>query len=129
MRAVVDANGIGYEIRIPLSTYEAMPRPESEVELLVHPWVRENDWRLFGFGTSGEREVFRALLRVSGVGPTLALGLLSGLTPAEFRVAVTQADVAALTRVKGIGKKTAERILVELKDIVEQTLADQVPRS
>lgn len=115
-RAVVAAGGIGYEIHLPLSTYEALPASGTEVDLLLQPVVREDEWRLFGFATPGERNVFRALLRVSGVGPVMALGLLSGLTPQAFRSAVSSGDLSALTRVKGIGRKTAERIVVELRD-------------
>ena len=126
-RAVVDAGGIGYEIHVPLSTFETLPAPESEVALLTHLIVRETEWRLFGFATTGERDVFRALLRVNGVGPTMALSLLSGFAPADLCAAVTQSDVRALTRVKGIGKKTAERIVVELRDVVSKDLAAAGP--
>lgn len=123
-RAVVEAAGIGYEVHLPLSTYESMGKVGEEATLLLHLVVRENEWRLFGFATEGERNVFRALLRVNGVGPVMALSLLSGLKPAEFRVAVTKGDVRSLTRVKGIGKKTAERIVVELRDVVGADGAD-----
>ena len=122
-RAVVLAAGIGYEVSVPLSTYETLPAPDGEVSLLLHLVVRETEWRLFGFATPGERDVFRALLRVNGVGPTMAIGLLSGFTPADLCAAVTQSDVRALTRVKGVGKKTAERIVVELRDVVAKDLA------
>ena len=121
-RAVVDAAGIGYEIFVPLSTYETLPPLDGEVALLLHLVVRETEWRLFGFATPGERDVFRALLRVNGVGPTMAIGLLSGFSPADLCAAVTQGDVRALTRVKGVGKKTAERIVVELRDVVSKDL-------
>lgn len=114
--AVVEAGGLAYLLQIPLSTYEALPPAGAEVTLRLHLAVREDDWRLFGFGSDGERGVFRALLRVSGVGPVMALSLLSGFRPKEFRAAVAGADVRALTRVKGVGKKTAERIIVELRD-------------
>lgn len=122
-RAVVAAAGIGYEVFVPLSTYETLPESGQEVSLLLHPVVRETEWRLFGFATSGERDVFRALLRVNGVGPTMAIGMLSGFTPEQLCAAVTQGDVRALTRVKGIGRKTAERIVVELRDVVARDLA------
>ena len=121
-RVVVETAGIGYDISVPLSTFEALPAPDGDVSLLLHLVVRETEWRLFGFGTAGERDVFRALLRVNGVGPTMALGLLSGFAPADLCAAVTQSDVRALTRVKGIGKKTAERIVVELRDVVAKDL-------
>jgi Holliday junction DNA helicase RuvA len=123
-RVVVDAGGLGYEVQVPLSTSEVLPALGEEIRLLLHPVVRETEWRLFGFHTASERDVFRALLRVNGVGPAMALGLLSGFAPAELCGAVTQGDVRALTRVKGIGRKTAERIVVELRDVVT---ADFVP--
>ena len=125
-RVVVQAAGIGYEIAVPLSTYETLPAPEAEVTLLLHLVVRETEWRLFGFATPGERDVFRALLRVNGVGPTMAAGLLSGFTPSDLCRAVTQGDVRALTKVKGVGRKTAERIVVELRDVVADVVADDL---
>lgn len=126
-RVVVDAAGIGYGISVPLSTYETLPPPDGEVSLLLHLVVRETEWRLFGFATPGERDVFRALLRVNGVGPTMALGLLSGFAPEDLCAAVTQGDIRSLTRVKGIGKKTAERIVVELRDVVAKDLVRGTP--
>lgn len=119
-RCVVEAGGLGYEVHVPLSTYEALPPQDASVRLLLHLVVREDEWKLFGFVTAGERDVFRALLRVTGVGPMIGLGLLSGLKPREFQEAVSQGDVRALTRVKGIGKKTAERIVVELRDVMAE---------
>jgi len=115
-RCVLEAGGIGYEIHTSLTTYEALPSTGSAARLVVHLVVREDEWRMFGFADPQERTVFRDLLRVSGVGPQVALSLLSGFRPAELAHTVTSADVKALTRVKGVGKKTAERILVELKD-------------
>ncbi len=115
-RCVAEAGGLGYTINISLSTYEDLPRQGEEAFLYLHPVVREDGWRLFGFSRSDEREVFRDLLRVNGVGPLMALSLLSGFRPKELAATVGQGDVRSLTRVKGIGKKTAERILVELKD-------------
>lgn len=118
-RVVVEAGGLGYEIHVPLGTYEALPAAGESARLLLHVVMRDDEWRLFGFGTKDERDVFRALLRVGGVGPMIALGLLSGLKPDELSQAVTAGDVRALTRVKGVGKKTAERIIVELKDVLK----------
>ena len=114
--AVVEAGGLAYLVQIPLSTYEALPAAGAEVSLRLHLAVRDDDWRLFGFGSEAERAVFRALLRVGGVGPVMALSLLSGFRPKEFQAAVAGGDLRALTRVKGVGKKTAERIVVELRD-------------
>ena len=115
--AVVEAAGLAYEVHIPLSTYEKLPAPGAEVTLLLHLAIREDEWRLFGFATDEERSIYRALTRVTGVGPVLALSLLSGFTPAEFRSAVAGEDVRALTRAKGVGRKTAARIVVELRDL------------
>lgn len=114
-RCVVEAGGLGYALHISLSTYEELPAHGEALHLLLHPVIREDEWRLFGFAQPQERDVFRDLLRVNGIGPLMALGLLSGFQPAELATVVSQGDVRALTRVKGIGKKTAERILVELK--------------
>jgi Holliday junction DNA helicase RuvA len=126
-RVVVENGGIGYEVHVPLSTYERLPVPNGDVRLLLHTVIREDEWRLFGFSTPGERNVFRALLRVSGVGPMTALGLLSGLAPQELANAVAQGDYRALTRVKGVGRKTAERIVVELRDTTWQDVPDARP--
>lgn len=115
--AVIEAAGLGYRVQIPLSTYEALPRAGEQATLLLHLAVREDEWRLYGFAGEEERLVFRALLRVNGVGPVMALSLLSGFEPIEFQAAVAGGDVRGLTRVKGVGRKTAERIIVELRDV------------
>lgn len=116
---VVEAGGIGYAVSVPLSTYEKLPAAGAEVTLRLHLIVREDEWRLVGFTTDEERRLFRACLRVSGVGPVTALAVLSGMAPADLRAAVVHRDVASLSRVKGIGKKTAERLVVELKDSLD----------
>lgn len=113
---VVTAGGIGYRVLVPLSTFEALPRAGQDADLLLHLVVREDEWRLFGFATEDERDAFRTLLRVAGVGPVLALAILGGLGPGELARVVREGDIKALTRVKGVGRKTAERIAVELKD-------------
>jgi Holliday junction DNA helicase RuvA len=115
-QCVIQAGGLGYLLHVSLTTYDALPAPGEHTQLLLHPVIREDEWRLFGFARAEEREVFRALLRVNGVGPQMALGLLSGFRPEELARAVGEADIGALTTVKGIGKKTAERIVVELRD-------------
>lgn len=117
-RAVVVAGGVGLQIHVPLSTYEGLPARNEEARLLLHLVVRDEEWKLFGFLTEAERDVFRALLRVSGVGPMIALALLSGLPPKDLADAVSSGDVKVLTRVKGVGRKTAERIVVELRDVL-----------
>lgn len=113
---VVEAGGLGYALHVPFSTAERLPAAGAEVAMKLHLVVREDEWRLFGFLSVEERALFRSCLSVSGVGPSTALALLSGMRAADLRNAVAAGDVAALTRIKGIGKKTAERIVVELRD-------------
>jgi Holliday junction DNA helicase RuvA len=111
---VIEAGGIGYAIAVPLGTYERLPATGAEAALRLHLVVREDDWRLFGFETEEERSLFRSCLGVSGVGPAIALALLSGMSPSGLRTAIDSRDATALSRVKGIGRKTAERLIVEL---------------
>jgi Holliday junction DNA helicase RuvA len=115
-QVVVMAHGVGYEIDVPMSTFYNLPRTGEAVELLTHLVVREDAHLLFGFLTAGERMAFRQLLRISGVGPKVALSVLSGLSVDELATAVATEDSARLTRVPGIGKKTAERLVLELRD-------------
>ena len=116
-QVVVEVHGVGYEVLIPLSSFDKLPAPGQPVRLLTHLSVREDAHVLYGFATAAERELFRLLLHtVSGVGPKMALNILSGMTPVMFRGAVASADVKALSRISGVGRKTAERIVVELKD-------------
>jgi Holliday junction DNA helicase RuvA len=124
-RVVIQTAGVGYEMEIPVSTYEKVP-PSGRVELLTHLYVREDQMKIFGFGTHEERSLFRMLLSVSGVGPSIALAILSGSNVSSFVHAVKHDDVGFLSSVKGIGKKRAQRILVELKDAVE-AMAVPVP--
>ena len=124
MRAVIDARGIGYEVLIPLSTFEKLPLASEQVRLLTHLHVREDEHVLFGFATSEERDLFKLLIHhVSGIGPKLALNILSGCSPSQLREAVIRADTGFLSRLKGVGKKTAERVIVELRDKVGVTQA------
>ena len=117
--ALVDVQGVGYHVLIPLSTFDRLPQPGSEVKLLTHHHITEREHLLFGFITEDERDLFRLLIdRVSGIGPKMALSVLSGMPVPAFKDAVIQNDVAALSRIKGLGKKTAERIVLELKDKV-----------
>lgn len=115
-RVVVEAAGLGYQLDVPLSTFDVLPPPGGDVRLLLHLVVREDAWRLFGFATAAERGAFRDLLKVSGVGPVAALALLSGMGPEALQRAVREGDVKALTRVKGVGKKTAERVVLDLRE-------------
>jgi Holliday junction DNA helicase RuvA len=116
-QVTVDVNGVGYELLIPLSSYDKLPPAGAEVKLLTHLAVREDAHVLYGFMTIAERELFRLLINsVSGIGPKTALNILSGMNATVFRGAVASADVRALSQISGVGKKTAERIVVELKD-------------
>lgn len=115
-RVVVECHGVGYEAAIPLSTFDRLPAEGAEVKLYTHHEVREDAQLLFGFATKPERDMFRLVTTVSGVGPKLALAVLSGLTIGDLQLAVSQGDAKRLAAVKGIGKKTAARIVVELKD-------------
>jgi Holliday junction DNA helicase RuvA len=118
-QVTVDVNGVGYQAYIPLSTFDKLPHPGAEVKLLTHYHVTERDHVLYGFLTMDERDLFRLLIdRVSGIGPKLALAVLSGMPVADFKDAVIRSDLAALSRMKGVGKKTAERIVLELQDKV-----------
>ena len=116
-QVIVEVQGVGYEVLIPLSSFDKLPAPGSEVKVLTHLVVREDAHVLYGFMTAAERDLFRLLIHnVSGIGPKSALNVLSGMNPTAFRGAVATSDVKALSRISGIGKKTAERIVVELKD-------------
>ncbi len=112
---LIDCHGVGYEVGVPMSTFYNLPNVGEAVALLTHFVVREDAQILYGFATATEREAFRQLIKVTGVGPRMALGLLSGLTVAELAHAVTAQEVARLVKVPGVGKKTAERLLLELK--------------
>ncbi|MDT8324888.1 MAG: Holliday junction branch migration protein RuvA [Bacteroidota bacterium] len=114
--AVINVHGVGYHVHIPLSTFETLPAEGEEVRLRTHLHVREDAMQLFGFATEVERSLFRRLQGISGIGARMALNILSGVSPEALRERVVKGDVAALTRIPGIGKKTAERIVVELRD-------------
>jgi len=116
---LVDVQGVGYEIDVPMSTLYVLPNVSEPVELHTHFVVREDAQLLFGFATKRERALFRALLKVNGVGAKVALSILSGLSAEEFFQCVAAKDAVALTRVPGIGKKTAERLLVEMQDKID----------
>lgn len=115
-RAVMNVGGVGYEVHIPLSSYDRLPPVEAPVKLLTYHHVREDAHQLFGFMSDEERDMFDRLLSVSGIGPKLALAVLSGLSVREIKVSLIGADVKRLSGISGIGKKTAERMVVELKD-------------
>ena len=115
-RIVIDVQGVGYELHVPLSTFYNLGETGAEVALRVHTHVREDTLALFGFATALELQLFEHLIAVNGVGPRLALTVLSGMEPPDFIRAVRHGDVARLTRIPGVGRKTAERIGLELKD-------------
>lgn len=112
---VVDCNGVGYEVSVPMSTFYNLPSTGEKVALLTHMVVREDAQLLYGFGTSQERELFRQLIKITGVGARTALAILSGMSVHDLAQAVTLQDAGRLTKIPGIGKKTAERLLLELK--------------
>lgn len=113
---LIDVGGVGYELDVPMSTFYNLPELGAELILYTHLSVREDAHLLYGFGTQNERSLFRLLLKVNGVGPKLALSVLSGLTVEKLQDAVSRQEVGVLTRIPGIGKRTAERLILELKD-------------
>ena len=115
-RLIVDVGGVGYEVIVPLSTMYAIGEPGARVELRIHTHVREDALQLYGFATGLEQMLFEKLIAISGIGPKVALSILSGIEPAELTRAIRTSDVARLTRIPGVGKKTAERVVLELKD-------------
>ena len=127
-RVVVDVGGVGYQVSISLATYYELEKAgaEGRVRLFVHTHVREDQIALFGFWTEREKEIFERLIEVSGIGPRLAQVVLSGMPPEDLASALAAGDVARLTRIPGVGKKTAERMVVELRDKVA-ALATEVP--
>ena len=125
--AVVDVGGVGYRVAIPLSTFYRIGEAGDEITLLTHTHVREDALALFGFLTSGEQALFERLIAVSGVGPKLALSILSGIEAPDLVAALRASDVARLTRIPGVGKKTAERLVLELKDKVQGLAATEEP--
>jgi holliday junction DNA helicase RuvA len=120
---LVDVNGVGYELEAPMSTFYGLPATGEAVALFTHLVIREDAHVLFGFGTEGERRLFRSLLKISGVGPKIALGILSGASVDEFLRTIQAEDVAMLTRIPGIGRKTAERVIIEMRDSVQKLSA------
>jgi len=116
---LVDVNGVGYELEAPMSTFYALPEEQSEIALYVHLVVREDAQLLFGFSDQGQRQLFRSLLKINGVGPRVALAILSTLNTQEFTNCILHEDAATLTRVPGIGKKTAERMIIDMRDRID----------
>ena len=126
---VVDVNGVGYELDVPMSTFYQLPATGADVTLYTHLAVREDAHQLYGFATEAERHAFRQLLRISGVGARTALSVLSGLSVADLREAIKAQDSGRLVKIPGIGKKTAERLLLELRDKISDLAATPVAKA
>jgi Holliday junction DNA helicase RuvA len=124
-RVIVDVGGVGYDVAVPLSTYYTLGEPGSDVALRVHTHVREDTLALYGFSTGLELQIFERLIGISGIGPKLALAVLSGIDVADLVRAVQASDVGRLTAIPGIGRKTAERIGLELKDKLPKGLIEE----
>ncbi len=124
---LVDVNGVGYELHIPMSTLFSLPGTGSSVTLWTHLSVSENAQTLYGFYTQKERSLFRILIKISGVGPKMALGILSGMNADQLVSCVMQDNLSALTKLPGVGNKTAQRLLVELKDKLKTWASDSAP--
>lgn len=124
---LVDVHGVGYEVQAPLSTFYELPAVGQQVTLHTHLVVREDGHTLYGFGSGRERELFRALIRVNGVGPKLALTLLSGMRVEDFIHCLQQQDATPLTRIPGVGRKTAERLVIEMEGRVKTLVGDVAP--
>ena len=118
-QVLIDCNGIGYEADVSMTTYYQLPEAGETISLWTHLLVKEDSHSLIGFTTEHERQLFRQLIRVNGVGPKMALTILSGINEREFALCVMQDDVTTLTRLPGVGKKTAERLIIEMRDKVE----------
>jgi Holliday junction DNA helicase RuvA len=126
-RIIVETNGVGYDVLVPLSTFYELADPGSSVALRIHTHVREDALVLYGFATALELQIFEKLIAISGIGPKLALAVLSGLEPGELVEAIRTSDIARLTGIPGIGKKTAERIGLELKDKMSSLACADAP--
>src|SRR5579864_6498666 len=126
-QAIVEAGGVGYDVLIPISTFSALPETGAEVRLRIHTHVREDALALFGFLTSEEKSIFEKLISVSGIGPSLAVKVLSGMATSDLIPAIRNGSVELLVRIPGVGRKTAERIVLELKDKLEGVGAGAAP--
>ncbi|HET7371131.1 MAG TPA: Holliday junction branch migration protein RuvA [Gammaproteobacteria bacterium] len=126
-RLLLDVSGVGYEVEAPMSTFYGLPKLGEPLMLLTHLAIREDAHVLYGFATAEERELFRSLIRVSGIGPKLALTILSGISVDAFERCVEAQDTATLTRLPGVGKKTAERLVMEMRDRINADTAARLP--
>ena len=123
---MLDVNGVGYEVQASMTTFYDLPELQAEVTLYTHFVVREDAQLLYGFSSQTERELFRHFLKVNGVGPKMALAIVSGMNPLEFQQVIHAADIARLSRIPGVGKKTAERLVIELRDRLPKAACDSV---
>ena len=123
---MLDVNGVGYEVQASMTTFYDLPELQAEVTLYTHFVVREDAQLLYGFSSQTERELFRHLLKVNGVGPKMALAIVSGMNPLEFQQVIHAADITRLSRIPGVGKKTAERLVIELRDRLPKAAGDSV---
>ena len=126
-QAIVEVHGVGYDVTIPISTFYHLPEPPGEIELFIHTHVREDALALYGFRTPREKQVFEKLISVSGIGPKLAITVLSGLEVDELVPAIRRNDVVKLTHIPGVGRKTAERMVLELRDKLLEAQAERGP--
>jgi holliday junction DNA helicase RuvA len=124
-QAIVETGGVGYDVTIPVSTFTHLPDPGAEVRLRIHTHVREDALSLYGFLTADEKALFEKLIAVSGIGPTLAIKVLSGVTAADLVNAIRRGEVERLVRIPGVGKKTAERMVLELRDKLPAITGDE----
>jgi Holliday junction DNA helicase RuvA len=122
----VDVGGVGYQVSIPLSTFTHFEHSSGEITILTHLHIREDAMQLYGFATESERDLFRLLISVSGIGPRMAQGILSGMGSADLREAILSGNLGALTAIQGVGKKTAERLIMELKEKVGKGMPEEV---
>jgi Holliday junction DNA helicase RuvA len=123
-QVLIDCNGVGYEADVSMTTYYLLPEVGEQVSIWTHLVVRDDAHNLIGFKAESERQLFRQLIRINGVGPKLALAILSGIDDQQFALCVTNGDVAMLTRLPGVGKKTAERLIIEMRDKVDALVGD-----
>lgn len=128
-KVILDNSGIGYEVLVPLSTFYALPEVQNRVSLHIHTYVREDAFILYGFQTVLEKEIFMLLIAVTGIGPKLATNILSGIGPEELLQAMARGDTARMQSIPGVGRKTAERIALELKEKALKLLAEAAPPS
>jgi Holliday junction DNA helicase RuvA len=126
-QVIVDTSGVGYDVLIPVSTFSALPDTGAEVRLRIHTHVREDALLLYGFVTAAEKAIFEKLISVSGIGPSVAIKVLSGLNTTDLVTAIRNSQVDQLVRIPGVGKKTAERLVLELKDKMPQVLPEAPP--